>query len=112
MQHLAFSTDNILASLGVMKGGPSEMLDIDANDYDNLFQCPPNLREDKECIRAHHVLVDGDQDGYLLQIFTKNIIGPIFVETIQRENNPSFGEGNFGALFRSIEKDRERRGVI
>ncbi|MFD2838711.1 VOC family protein [Azotobacter vinelandii] len=112
VQHLAFSTNDILASLDAMKGGPIEMLDIDANYYDNVFQRLPNVREDKERIRAHHVLVDGDQDGYLLQIFTKNIIGPIFVEIIQRENNLSFGEGNFGALFRSIEKDQERRGVI
>ena len=51
-------------------------------------------------------------DGYLLQIFTKNIVGPIFVELIQRHDHDSFGEGNFGALFRSIERDQERRGVI
>lgn len=112
VQHLAFSTGDILASLDAMKGGPIEMLDIDANYYDDVFRRLPNVREDKDRIRGHHVLVDGDQDGYLLQIFTKNIIGPIFVEIIQRENNLSFGEGNFGALFRSIEKDQERRGVI
>ena len=47
-----------------------------------------------------------------LQIFTKNIIGPIFIELIQRRNHLSFGEGNFGALFRSLEKDQERRGVL
>jgi 4-hydroxyphenylpyruvate dioxygenase len=58
------------------------------------------------------VLVDGDAEGYLLQIFTKNVIGPIFIEIIQRENNLGFGEGNFTSLFRSIEKDQERRGVI
>lgn len=112
VQHLAFSTDDILASLDAMKGGPIEMLDIDANYYDDVFQRLPNVREDQARIRSHQVLVDGDQDGYLLQIFTRNIIGPIFVEIIQRENNLSFGEGNFGALFRSIEKDQERRGVL
>ena len=58
------------------------------------------------------MLVDGDADGYLLQIFTKNLIGPIFIEIIQRSNHLGFGEGNFGALFRTIEKDQERRGVI
>jgi 4-hydroxyphenylpyruvate dioxygenase len=58
------------------------------------------------------VLIDGDADGYLLQIFTRNLIGPIFIEIIQRKNNLSFGEGNFGALFRSIEKDQERRGLL
>ena len=52
------------------------------------------------------------RDGYLLQIFTKNLIGPIFIELIQRHNHLSFGEGNFGALFRSIERDQQRRGYI
>jgi 4-hydroxyphenylpyruvate dioxygenase len=56
--------------------------------------------------------VDGNENGYLLQIFTKNIIGPIFIEIIQRENDLGFGEGNFTALFRSIERDQQRRGVI
>ena len=63
-------------------------------------------------VRSHQVLVDGDEQGYLLQIFTRNLIGPIFVEIIQRVNNLGFGEGNFGALFRTLEKDQERRGVI
>ena len=58
------------------------------------------------------MLVDGDEMGYLLQIFTKNLIGPIFIELIQRKNHFAFGEGNFGALFRSIERDQEKRGVI
>ncbi len=72
----------------------------------------PNVKEDRARIRAHQVLVDGDEEGYLLQIFTKNLIGPIFIEMIQRENHLAFGEGNFGALFRSIERDQERRGAI
>ncbi len=59
-----------------------------------------------------NILIDGDQEGYLLQIFTKNVIGPIFIEIIQRKNHLSFGEGNFGALFRSIEKDQEKRGYL
>ena len=58
------------------------------------------------------MLVDGDDQGYLLQIFTKNLLGPIFIELIQRRNHLSFGEGNFGALFRSIERDQERRGYL
>ncbi|HAY09101.1 MAG TPA: hypothetical protein DCY18_04050, partial [Thauera sp.] len=51
-------------------------------------------------------------EAYLLQIFTRNLIGPIFIEIIQRRNHLSFGEGNFGALFRSIERDQQRRGVF
>jgi 4-hydroxyphenylpyruvate dioxygenase len=57
-------------------------------------------------------LVDGDDKGYLIQIFSKNVIGPIFFEFIQRKNNLGFGEGNFSALFRAIERDQERRGVL
>jgi 4-hydroxyphenylpyruvate dioxygenase len=63
-------------------------------------------------IARRNVLVDGDDQGYLLQIFTRNLIGPIFIELIQRRNHLSFGEGNFGALFRSIERDQQRRGYL
>ena len=112
VQHLAFLTNDILASLDQLEGSGIETLDIDDEYYQDVFQRVPDVRQDHARIAAHQVLVDGDEDGYLLQIFTKNIIGPIFIEIIQRENNLSFGEGNFGALFRSIEKDQERRGVI
>lgn len=112
VQHLAFLTEDILASLDQLAGSQIETLDIDDEYYQDVFQRVPYVRQDHARIAAHQVLVDGDEDGYLLQIFTKNIIGPIFIEIIQRENNLSFGEGNFGALFRSIEKDQERRGVI
>jgi hypothetical protein len=70
------------------------------------------VTEDRAEIRRRNVLVDGDDQGYLLQIFTKNLIGPIFIEIIQRKNHLSFGEGNFGALFRSIERDQAKRGVF
>jgi 4-hydroxyphenylpyruvate dioxygenase len=72
----------------------------------------PQVTEDRSVIRKHQVLVDGDPEGYLLQIFTENLFGPIFFELIQRKNHLSFGEGNFQALFESIERDQERRGAI
>ena len=62
--------------------------------------------------RKGKILVDGDHDGYLLQIFTKNIIGPIFYELIQRKNHSGFGEGNFQALFDAIERDQRERGYL
>jgi 4-hydroxyphenylpyruvate dioxygenase len=71
-----------------------------------------NVKEDKKEIERLNVLVDGDEEGYLLQIFTKNLVGPIFIELIQRENHHSFGEGNFQALFDSIERDQMKRGVL
>ncbi len=111
VQHIALLTDDILASLDLMAGAVPT-LDIDDDYYAEAFARVPDVREDKERVRAHGVLVDGDADGYLLQIFTKNCIGPIFFEIIQRENHQSFGEGNFSALFRSIERDQERRRAL
>lgn len=112
VQHLAFATRDILASLDMLKGSPIETLEIDDEYYREVFSRVPNVREDHARIQEHQVLVDGDEGGYLLQIFTKNLIGPIFIEIIQRANHMGFGEGNFGALFRSLEKDQERRGVL
>lgn len=112
IQHIAFATRDILASLDAMQGSGVSFLDIDDEYYASVFDRVPDVREDHARIRAHNVLVDGDADGYLLQIFTKNVVGPIFIELIQRENNLSFGEGNFGALFRSIERDQMRRGYL
>jgi 4-hydroxyphenylpyruvate dioxygenase len=112
VQHLAFLTDDILASLDALAGSGIETLDIDPDYYRDVFDRVPGVREDRRRLAAHKVLVDGDENGYLLQIFTRNLIGPIFVEIIQRVNNLGFGEGNFSALFRTIEKDQERRGVL
>ncbi|MCC6647616.1 MAG: 4-hydroxyphenylpyruvate dioxygenase [Polyangiaceae bacterium] len=112
IQHLAFATDDLLASLDALRGSPIGFLDIDDDYYDEVFTRVPHVTEDHARIRAHQVLVDGDADGYLLQIFTKNLVGPIFIELIQRKNHLSFGEGNFGALFRSIERDQAKRGVF
>ncbi|HNN92145.1 MAG TPA: 4-hydroxyphenylpyruvate dioxygenase [Pseudomonadota bacterium] len=112
IQHLAFLTDDILASLAALEGTPIQFLDIDDEYYQEVFQRVPGVREDHAEIQRRSVLVDGDEAGYLLQIFTKNLIGPIFIELIQRRNHLSFGEGNFGALFRSIERDQQRRGYL
>ncbi len=112
IQHLAFATDDILSSLRALEGSGIEMLDMDADYYRDVFARVPNVAEDHSEIQKRNVLVDGDADGYLLQIFTRNLVGPIFLEIIQRKNHMSFGEGNFGALFRSIERDQQRRGVF
>jgi 4-hydroxyphenylpyruvate dioxygenase len=113
IQHLAFLTDDILASLRKLEGSTKiSFLDIDDDYYRDVFERVPNVKEDRDEIRNRNVLVDGDDQGYLLQIFTKNLCGPIFIELIQRNNHLSFGEGNFGALFRSIERDQAKRGVF
>jgi 4-hydroxyphenylpyruvate dioxygenase len=108
VQHIAFLTRDLLASLDAI-GGAVPTLDVDPDYYAHAFERVPRVRESPGRIRAHGVLVDGDEQGYLLQIFTKNLVGPIFFELIQRENYASFGEGNFSALFRSIERQEEKR---
>ncbi len=110
VQHIALSTDDLIGTLDRLHGIPT--LDIDDDYYATVFDRVPAVREDRAKLKAHEILVDGDADGYLLQIFTKNVVGPVFFELIQRRNHLSFGEGNFGALFRSIERDQERRGVL
>ena len=112
VQHLAFLTRDILASLRALEGTPIHFLDMDEEYYASVFQRVPGVTEDRAEIQARHVLVDGDEEGYLLQIFTKPVVGPIFIEIIQRKNHHAFGEGNFGALFRSIERDQARRGYL
>ena len=95
-----------------IKPGELKTLDIDAEYYDEVFDRIPNVKEDHDKIRNYNLLVDGDEEGYLIQIFSENVIGPIFFEFIQRNNHFGFGEGNFGALFRAIERDQEKRGVL
>jgi 4-hydroxyphenylpyruvate dioxygenase len=111
VQHIALLTRDLLGSLDVIKGA-LPTLDIDSEYYEDVFRRVRGVGENPARIKAHQALVDGDEAGYLLQIFTKNLVGPIFFEFIQRENHLSFGEGNFSALFRSIERDQEKRGVL
>lgn len=112
IQHLAFLTNDIVASLDAITSTEIKTLSIDDEYYRDIFSKIKNVTENHQVLRDHNILIDGDEKGYLLQIFTKNLIGPIFIEIIQRKNHYSFGEGNFGALFRSIEKDQEARGYL
>lgn len=112
VQHIAFRSDDLLGSLDKLDRSVIDTLDIHDDYYESVFERVPGVTEDPARIKDHQVLVDGDEQGYLLQIFTKNLFGPIFIELIQRKENLGFGEGNFQALFESIERDQERRGVI
>lgn len=112
IQHVAFASRDLVSSMDAMQGTGVEFLDIDDQYYETVYDRVPNVTEDRAKLKGHNILIDGDDEGYLLQIFTKNLIGPIFIELIQRKNHHSFGEGNFGALFRSIERDQEKRGVL
>ena len=112
IQHIALLTGNMLQTMDAMQGETFDTLDIDADYYNEVFQRVPNVTEDHQRIKDYNLLVDGDDTGYLIQIFSQNVIGPIFFEFIQRRGHMGFGEGNFGALFRAIERDQERRGVL
>jgi 4-hydroxyphenylpyruvate dioxygenase len=83
--------------------------------YEGIAARVPGHREKPEELERRRILIDGNPEkgeGVLLQIFTQNVIGPIFFEIIQRKGNEGFGEGNFRALFESIELDQIRRGVV
>ncbi|MEX1099284.1 MAG: hypothetical protein WEB87_02590, partial [Bacteriovoracaceae bacterium] len=112
VQHIAFHTSDIIKSVESVSQKGVETLDMDDQYYQEVFERVPNVTEDHKKLQELQILVDGDEEGYLLQIFTKNVIGPIFFEVIQRKNHLAFGEGNFGALFRSIERDQQKRGYL
>jgi len=113
VQHLAFITDDLVGSLDQLDKSIIDTLNIVPEYYDDVFDRIPWVKEDKEKIKAHQILVDSQKENsYLLQIFTKNIFGPIFIEMIQRVDDKGFGEGNFTALFKSIELNQIERGVL
>ena len=113
VQHLAFITDDLVGSLDQLDKDIIDTLNIVPEYYDDVFDRIPWVKEDKQRIQDHQILVDSqNENSYLLQIFTKNIFGPIFIEMIQRVDDQGFGEGNFTALFKSIELNQMERGVL
>ncbi len=113
IQHLALLTPNIIDTLETLKKSQLEFLSAPpATYYKMLKDRLPMVTEDIDRLQKNAVLVDGDHEGYLLQIFSKNIIGPIFFEIIQRKGHDGFGNGNFQALFDAIEQDQRERGYL
>ncbi len=115
IQHLALATDDIFATVDKLRANGVRFQDSPETYYDMIDQRIPGHAHDVEEMRRRRVLIDGSPEtgeGLLLQIFTENMVGPIFFEIIQRKGNQGFGEGNFKALFESIELDQIRRGVI
>ena len=115
IQHIAFGTDDIYKSVDLLRKNGVEFQDTIESYFELIDERLPGHGEDVAELRSRRILVDGaptEGQGILLQIFTKNVIGPIFFEIIQRKGNEGFGEGNFQALFDSIELDQVRRGVI
>jgi 4-hydroxyphenylpyruvate dioxygenase len=113
IQHIALATDDIYATVDQLRRNGIEFQDSPDTYYEGVNDRVQGHRESLGELKRRRILIDGSaKDGILLQIFTKNVIGPIFFEIIQRKGNEGFGEGNFRALFESIELDQERRGVI
>ncbi len=113
IQHIALHTSDIYATVDALRGNGIQFQDTPATYYEGVPARVEGHREKLEELSKRNILIDGSaKDGILLQIFTTNVIGPIFFEIIQRKGNEGFGEGNFRALFESIELDQERRGVI
>jgi 4-hydroxyphenylpyruvate dioxygenase len=113
IQHIALSTTDIYATVDALRANGVEFQGTPDTYYEGVDARVAGHRESLARMKERRILIDGSaEDGILLQIFTKNAIGPIFFEIIQRKGNEGFGEGNFRALFESIELDQERRGVI
>jgi 4-hydroxyphenylpyruvate dioxygenase len=115
IQHIALGTTDIYKSVDVLRGRGIPFQDTPDTYYEMLPERIKGHEESIEELEKRRILMDGaptEGQGLLLQIFTQNVIGPIFFEIIQRKGNEGFGEGNFKALFESIELDQMRRGVI
>lgn len=115
IQHIALSCRNIYDTVPAMRRSGIDFQDTPETYYELIDARLPGHGENVAALRNERILIDGGEaqgGGFLLQIFTQNVIGPIFFEIIQRKGNEGFGEGNFQALFESIELDQERRGVL
>ncbi|NII11857.1 4-hydroxyphenylpyruvate dioxygenase [Oleiagrimonas sp. C23AA] len=115
IQHIACFTDNIYETVEAMRASGMEFLDTPDTYFEVVDQRIPGHGEDVPRLARNKILIDADMDTkkkLLLQIFTQNCIGPIFFEIIQRKGNEGFGEGNFQALFESIERDQMKRGFL
>lgn len=113
IQHIALLTEDAVGTVEKLKKLDVEFLNPPPDTYYDLLPTRlPQVTEPIPYLKKNAILVDGDPQGYLLQIFTQNVVGPIFLEIIQRRRHDGFGEGNFQALFDSIEEDQRRRGVL
>jgi 4-hydroxyphenylpyruvate dioxygenase len=115
IQHIALGAGDLFATVDRLRANGIELQDTIDAYFDLIDKRLPGHGEDVEALRARRILIDGapsEGQGLLLQIFGKDAVGPIFFEFIQRKGNDGFGEGNFRALFESIELDQIRRGVL
>ena len=114
VQHIALETDDIIYTVGNLRKRGIEMLYIPDTYYDTIIDRVGKITEDIKDLKKHGILIDRDDDGYLLQIFTKPLVDrpTLFFEIIQRKGAKSFGKGNFKALFVAIEAEQKSRGTL
>ncbi len=112
IQHIALASGDLPRSVDGLRAAGVRLLDTPDTYYELVEKRIPGHGEDLAALRERRILIDGTPGRLLLQIFSENLIGPIFYEFIQRKGNPGFVEGNFKALFESIELDQIRRGVL
>ncbi|MFL2569580.1 MAG: 4-hydroxyphenylpyruvate dioxygenase [Flavobacteriales bacterium] len=114
VQHIAVATHDIVATVSAMRDRGVEFLYVPDNYYDDLLERVGDIDEDVEILKQHGILIDRDDEGYLLQLFTKPVVDrpTMFFEIIQRKGAQSFGKGNFKALFEAIEREQGNRGTL
>ncbi len=114
VQHVAVATNDIIYTVTELKARGVDFLEVPSTYYDNLTARVGKIDEAIESLKALNILVDRDEEGYLLQIFTKPVEDrpTLFFEIIQRKGAISFGKGNFKALFEAIEREQEKRGNL
>ena len=114
VQHIAVATDNIIETVTALKERGVEFLYVPSNYYHDLLDRVGPIEEDLEPLKELGILIDRDDEGYLLQLFTKPVLDrpTMFFEIIQRKGAKSFGKGNFKALFEAIEREQDSRGTL
>ncbi len=114
VQHIAVATDNIIETVTALQSRGVEFLYVPSTYYETVLDRVGEIDEDLEPLKELGILIDRDDEGYLLQIFTKPVLDrpTMFFEIIQRKGAQSFGKGNFKALFESIEREQELRGTL
>lgn len=114
VQHIALATDNIIETVTALRDRGVEFLYVPEEYYDTVLERVGEIDEDLAPLKELGVLIDRDDEGYLLQIFTKPVLDrpTMFFEIIQRKGAQSFGKGNFKALFEAIEREQESRGTL
>lgn len=114
VQHIAVATDNIIETVTALKARGVEFLYVPETYYDDVLDRVGKIDEDLAPLKKLGILIDRDDEGYLLQLFTKPVLDrpTMFFEIIQRKGAKSFGKGNFKALFEAIEREQELRGTL